>query len=317
MTRPLRSLAAFVMLLSLAGPARPAAALELKFKPLDVGHSNPSGTSAYDINNDGVIAGNYTAGIDRFGFQVVDGFLYDDGVAIDVTFPGGGGSPNPPFGANYAGQITTLLDDGTGVGLDADATGKNHGFVRDPRGHLTLLPDHPDHYKIVGYFGLNSQGTVAGFYDAKGNLALADFHGFLLHRGVYHTVDVPGASGTQIFRINDEGQLIGLWFDKSGNSHGFFFDGRKYITIDYPGAAETSAFDVSRKGTVVGYYTDQQGVDHSFLWRKGAFVGTFDYPGANGTEALGINDHGDIVGTYDGFNRGFVAHVIEKEGEGE
>jgi len=239
-----------------------ASAIELKFTPIDVNNDPTSGTSVYDINNDGVMVGNYAAGLDALGFITVDGFVAHRGVFDNVALPGAGLSPNPPFGANYLGEVAAINDDGTGVGDYGDAQGKSHGFLRTARGRIIQLPDLP--YQISGYFGINKVGTVTGFYDGKGNLNAADFHGFVFDGEDYTTIDYPASSGTILARQNDRGDTAGWWFDNGGAAHGLLFDGKNFTAIDYPGASQTFAQAVNNKGTVVGIYTDANG-DHGFL----------------------------------------------------
>jgi probable HAF family extracellular repeat protein len=46
-------------------------------------------------------------------------------------------------------------------------------------------------------------------------------HGFLLDDGIFTTIDVPGATLTQAFGINELGQIVGRFRDAGGASHGF------------------------------------------------------------------------------------------------
>lgn len=39
--------------------------------------------------------------------------------------------------------------------------------------------------------------------------------------GQYKTINYPGATGTRVFDINSQGQIVGWFFDAGGNSHGF------------------------------------------------------------------------------------------------
>jgi hypothetical protein len=58
---------------------------------------------------------------------------------------------------------------------------------------------------------------VGGFVDTSGNT-----HGFLDIGGIFTTINVPGASvsGTKAIGINDSGQIVGVFFDATGE-HGF------------------------------------------------------------------------------------------------
>ena len=41
-------------------------------------------------------------------------------------------------------------------------------------------------------------------------------HGFTLDQGAFSEIDVPGSTDTQVFGINNEGQIVGL-----SDGHGF------------------------------------------------------------------------------------------------
>ena len=53
-------------------------------------------------------------------------------------------------------------------------------------------------------------------FDSSGNL-----HGFLLRKGNFFTIDVPGATGTEVNGIDSRGDLVGDFTDSRGNGHGF------------------------------------------------------------------------------------------------
>ena len=68
--------------------------------------------------------------------------------------------------------------------------------------------------------GINDQGQIAGTYvfgalgflldpDLFGNFILGGEHGFVLDKGVFRTIDVPGANGTSVSGINNRGDLVG------------------------------------------------------------------------------------------------------------
>jgi uncharacterized membrane protein len=54
-----------------------------------------------------------------------------------------------------------------------------------------------------------------GFYDVSGTQ-----HGFLLDKGTFTAIDVPGATRTSALGINARGQIVGF-YDVSGTEHGF------------------------------------------------------------------------------------------------
>jgi len=169
--------------------------------------------------------------------------------------------------------------------------------------------------------GLNS-GTIVGYYvDA---VAGGTPHGFLRSGdGNYTTFDVPGAAGTQAFGINDDGTVVGWWFEapaSNGSSvyHGYLRDKNGNFTyFGVPGAGpytpqSTSPIviiqlplAINRDGTVAGSYVDVNNVNHGFVRSPDGGIVTFDAPGAGtgsgqGTvgDTNGINREGAVTGGY-------------------
>ena len=117
--------------------------------------------------------------------------------------------------------------------------------------------------------------------------------------GPVTTVDMPGATATVLFAINDHGVAVGR-YASAGRTHGLMRSAAgELTTIDFPGAGFTVAGGLNNRGDVVGWYTlpAEPAIRHGFLLRDGAFT-TFDPPGSTFTNTLGINDRGDIVGRY-------------------
>ena len=70
---------------------------------------------------------------------------------------------------------------------------------------------------MFGAFGINSRGDIIGAsIDGNGN-----DHGFLLSKGTFTTIDVPGAISTDTNGINSRGDIVGDYIDSDGNEHGF------------------------------------------------------------------------------------------------
>jgi hypothetical protein len=71
------------------------------------------------------------------------------------------------------------------------------------------------------------------YFDAQGLR-----HGFVLDRGVYRTVDAPGAVQTAIADINNRGQILGTSLDGQGAFRSFVLTRGVVTTIeDVPGAS--------------------------------------------------------------------------------
>src|SRR6266540_290791 len=125
--------------------------------------------------------------------------------------------------------------------------------------------------------------------------AICMFSSGFAHDHGFTTIDVPGASSTEAFGINPEGNIVGSYLNAAG-LHGFLLSKGAFTTIDVPGASGTAAFGINPQGDIVGGYSNATGT-HGFLLSKGVFT-TIDVPGASYTEAHGINLQGDIVGRY-------------------
>src|SRR5437870_3339540 len=97
----------------------------------------------------------------------------------------------------------------------------------------------------------------------------------------FTTIDVPGATSSEVDGINDAGQMVGRYLNGSG-FHGFVLDHGAYTTLDVPGASLTHAFGINSAGDIVGDYV--LGDFHGFLLNKGT-VTTIDVPGATSTFA--------------------------------
>ena len=120
-----------------------------------------------------------------------------------------------------------------------------------------------------------------------------------LDAGSYTTVDMPAATSTVLFAINNAAVAVGRYMS-AGRTHGFVRSATGELTaIDVPGSAFTVAGALNNRGDIVGWYIlpGAPANRHGFLLRDGEFT-TLDPPGSNFTNALGINDRGDIVGRF-------------------
>jgi uncharacterized membrane protein len=117
--------------------------------------------------------------------------------------------------------------------------------------------------------GINFEGDIVGSYgDSSGNA-----HGFLLSKGRFTTINVPGAFGSFgnfPWGINLHGDMVGFYFDASGNGHGFLRSKGALIKIDVPAAfgIGTQAYGINPQGDIVGLYFDGSGLTHGFLLKK-------------------------------------------------
>src|SRR5262249_13169794 len=90
--------------------------------------------------------------------------------------------------------------------------------------------------------------------------------GFLLSGGTYATIDYPSASQTIPQGINDNGQIVGGYFDSSGVLHSFLYNsnGGTYTALNFP-SPHARPFGTKDNGQIVGAAYDSSG-EHGFLY---------------------------------------------------
>jgi uncharacterized membrane protein len=138
--------------------------------------------------------------------------------------------------------------------------------------------------------------------------------GFLLQRGRYTTIEVPGATvETAPTGINNRGQIVGTARNGTGGDRGFLRDAHGRITtIRVPGAKATTAQKLNDRGQITGYFdttnNDPRVQPTGFLLDRGRYI-KIAVPSAVTTTAVGINNRTQVVGQYrdaDGRFHGYV-----------
>jgi hypothetical protein len=231
------------------------------------------GTAVQDINNTGVVVGDYGNNGNRFGFYELLG--------IFTTLFGPAGASNVTAnGVNASGQI---------VGSYDDINGNPGSYIYSGGTYTTLAADNltaiNDAGIVVGWRFLNG-GTIQGFrYIGGGNAGFID-------------VAVPGANYTLPFGINNAGDIVGEFSDNSpSHFHGFLDHNGTYTVLDDPLATNgTWATGINNQGQIVGKYVDGSGT-HSYLYSGGVYATLAD-PDGTATAVNAINDHGVIGGVY-------------------
>jgi uncharacterized membrane protein len=255
-----------------------------------------------------VIVGDYADAITEHGYMLSNGTF----TAID--FPGA--LVTQAFGINVDGVVVGDYCVATGSGTGSS----QHGYFLNG-GTFTSI-DFPG-AAFTTARGINLQGDIVGtYFTSSGNSDLHYLppantgHGFVLSAGTYTSIDFPGATLTEAWRITDEGQVLGRYKSSSdGKYHLFLFEGGVFTSVpDVPGGSETAPADVSfgaldGNGNIVGDYADQtpimekfrlgkaNGNLHGFLLSGGVYT-TIDFPGAMGTAAWGVHSSGVVVGPY-------------------
>jgi probable HAF family extracellular repeat protein len=129
----------------------------------------------------------------------------------------------------------------------------------------------------------------------------------------FRVVDFPGASGTNIFAVNNLGQFVGEEQDAAGAQHAIFDDGRQLQLLDSDGivgsSAQSWAFSINNGGMIAGAYQSADGALHGFLRHPDGHIEPIAFPGGTSTQAFGVNDLGTVIGVFvdaAGNNHAFV-----------
>jgi hypothetical protein len=115
------------------------------------------------------------------------------------------------------------------------------------------------------------------------------------------TINVPGATSTNVVSINNQGVIAGSYTNSTGQ-HGFIMAGSQFTRFSYPGSSSTTAESINDHGAVVGVYI-HNGTPAGYLRAPGGQFTSLTDPLAGtgpdqGTYANSINDHGVIAGDY-------------------
>jgi len=117
-------------------------------------------------------------------------------------------------------------------------------------------------------------------------------------------LQVPGATNTQPWAVNDFGQIVG-----GSSLGGFVYSAGTFTFLPSIDGVLPAAFGISNAGLVVGSYNAAVG---SAVWRgflyDGSTYSTFDVPGFASTQLRGISLDGRYLTGFDNgtSNRGFV-----------
>lgn len=115
------------------------------------------------------------------------------------------------IGINNTGQIIGSYDTGSYGSSNSHAFLYSSGIVSN----IAPLGAVPSETYIKG---ISNTGEVVGIY--TNFLSLGNLNSFVYDNGVYTTIDVPGASSTSVQGVNASGDIVGAYFDGTGE-HGF------------------------------------------------------------------------------------------------
>ena len=133
------------------------------------------------------------------------------------------------FGSICGTDVWMAADNGrVAVGAFCDNRDQTvHGYRRDRPGHFQSI-DFPSGgtYPCTSARYINEREDITGYYVVANTSdecrsGAGHLRGFLLRQGKYIAIDFPGANDTQANAINDDGVIVGIYFDRQGVSHGF------------------------------------------------------------------------------------------------
>ena len=194
-------------------------------------------------------------------------------------------------GVNKAGTLVGLYTDASGNYEGWELIGTKFSSINVPfQGAVSTWPS-----------GINDSGEIAGDWFQSDNYA----QGFTLIGGTYTSINYPGAEYTDVWAVNNKGDLGGDYFDTpSGVNHGMTDIGGVFTTIDPPGSIYTFIQGLDDDDNAVGWFCTTDECTHAggngvqgFLYSGGNFT-IFNFPGAVSTYLVGINNAGVLVGFY-------------------
>lgn len=239
-------------------------------------------TTVNGVNDAGAMVG--TQG--NLGNQPEIGFVRTgpEILPVSVFLTQTGASNVTANGINKLGQI---------VGNYTDEFG-SHGYMQSNITTYTTI-DFPGAEGTVAT-AINDSGEIVGYY-----LEDSKYNGFVDIGGSLSALNPPGATYTQIYGINNAGQISGTYGGGDCPQRdycGFVYQGGKFTRIMAPGAFDTDVYGVSNSGIVVGQYFTETGVSHGFMESGGVFTNV-DVPGSMGTTVvIDANSSGVLVGNY-------------------
>ena len=183
------------------------------------------------------------------------------------------------------------------VGAWIDTAGNNHAIFFDGRKLAALDPtgligSSPNSFAL----SLNNEDCIVGGFQAG-----AHFHGFLDCRGQVQQIDFPNALSTEVFGINDFGEMIGIFRDQAEQLHAFRAFRGHFVTDDIPGAVQTVPLSVNDSDTIVGEDITVANTDgHGYIETIDGRQTIVDAPGApaDSTFFISINNAFEILGAF-------------------
>jgi uncharacterized membrane protein len=200
-------------------------------------------------------------------------------------------------------------------------SGTVHASLRKARAELFRAPlhcyiEHPpritanagERKQLAGENLMSNLATGVGRLGMLAAMACVAIPAHAIHYDIA-TLSRPGAFTTQLFDVNDSGQMVG-WSTASAGAGGeaFIYSGGMFTALTGPmGAISTVATGISDAGVVVGSYSTTATTDaggnvifgpqQSFIYDGGTYT-PFAVGGATNTLARAISPDGRYVSGY-------------------
>lgn len=158
---------------------------------------------------------------------------------------------------------------------------------------------------VTSLTGINNAGQIVGVTQAPAQA-------FVGSGGTFTPLSFSDGTSTSALDINNNGHVVGSYFDGTNPTQGFRYDGTTYTPINSTGGGFLQASGINDTGHVVGTFAATVGTQSSmqgFLLHPDGTFSILSVPGATFTDAMGINNAGQIVGRFRdaGFaERGFL-----------
>jgi uncharacterized membrane protein len=257
--------------------AAPAAAATYTSTPIMA--PNAYRTYANGINDHGMVVGMFLL---NGGGGTWHGFTYNVATKAYATYDTIPTCPYQCSGVLYS----AINNNGVIAGYTADNGYED--FILHNGKYSLYLPKEISNYYVLS-FGLNSTGTVVGYYTDSSSFVA----GYSYTRaGVFKSFQVKGAN-TSIQGINDLGVMVG--YDQPYYQAGFIYNGTTTISLVYPGSFNTTALGINNSDVVVGNYGGATGPRHGFMYSKGVYTAIPDAAPGVDNDATAINSAGVIL----------------------
>jgi probable HAF family extracellular repeat protein len=115
----------------------------------------------------------------------------------------------------------------------------------------------------------------------------------------YSNFQIPGAQMTEMFGINNLGNLSGNYTDGSGVTHGALVVGHTVTNINDPNGTGSTCYGLNNLNQVAGSYATGS-FSNGFVYSasNGTYTDIIAPTATAGTVAVGINDGGKVVGYF-------------------